>query len=112
MTLETLYSILDKILQGKVFYGSNVYDNGDNSTMPYIVYQEISKRAIGYSDNKPIHYRSGVQITLVTKRKDLTLEKKLEDALTNNDINYSMINESHNSDKSINRVYEIQMEDF
>lgn len=112
MNLETLYSILNKTLKDKVFYGSNIYDNGDNSSMPYIVYQETSKRAIGYSDNRAIYHRISVQITLVTKKKDITLEKKLEKALTNNNINYSMINESHNSDKSINRVYEIQMEEF
>lgn len=112
MDLETLYSYLNKVLEGKVFYGTNVYDNEDNASMPYIVYQEVSRRPIGYFDDKVIYRRTNVQITLVTKTKDLVLEKKLEKALTDNNINYSMINESHNSDKSINRVYEIKMEEF
>lgn len=112
MNLETLYSYLSKVLEGKIFYGTNVYDNEDNASMPYIVYQEVSRRPIGYSDDKVIYRRTNVQITLVTKIKDLALEKKLEKALTDNNINYSMINESHNSDKSINRVYEIKMEEF
>ncbi len=112
MDLKTLFPILDSVLGNKVFYASNVYDNGDNASMPYIVYQEISERPIGYSDDAPISYKSGVQITLVTKNKNLKLEQKLESAFRKNKLNYSMTNESHNSDKSINRVYEIQMEEF
>ncbi len=112
MDLKTLFSILNSVLGNKVFYASNIYDNGDNAVMPYIVYQEINKRPIGYSDDAPISYKSSVQITLVTKTKDLNLEQKLESAFKYNNLNYSMISESHNSDKSINRVYEIQMEEF
>ena len=44
MKLEDLYSIIKPILPNKVFYGTNVYDNGDYAEMPYIVYQEINKR--------------------------------------------------------------------
>ena len=47
MTLEDVVMILKSVLPDKVFYGSNVYDNEDNASMPYIVYQEITKRAIG-----------------------------------------------------------------
>lgn len=112
MDLKTLFSILNLVLESRVFYACNVYDNGDNASLPYIVYQEITKRPIGYSDDAPISYKSSVQITLVTKTKDLKLESKLESAFIKNNLNYSMINESHNQDKSINRVYEIQMEEF
>lgn len=112
MELKDIFSILNSVLDNKVFYSSNIYDNGDNASMPYIVYQEISKRPIGFMDDLPILYKSNIQITLVTKKKDLKLEKKLEDALKKNKISYSMISESHNQDKSINRVYEIQMEEF
>lgn len=112
MDLKTLFSILNSVLESRVFYSSNIYDNGDNASMPYIVYQEVTKRPIGYSDDAPISYKSNVQITLVTKSKNQKLENKLESAFRNNNLNYSMINESHNSDKSINRVYEIQMEEF
>ena len=56
MTLEQLYSILNEVLSNKVFYGKNVYDNNDNDSMPYIVYQEINKRAIGYHDDTPIKF--------------------------------------------------------
>ena len=42
MKLEDLKLLLDSILPDKVFYGTNVYDNEDNASMPYIIYQEIS----------------------------------------------------------------------
>lgn len=112
MTLETIYSILDKVLKDKVFYAVNVYDNEENVPMPYIVYQEITKKPKGYHDDVPIFYVSSVQITLVTKKKDLTLEGTLEKALLKNGFSFSVLSETHNSDKSINRVYEIEMEDF
>lgn len=111
MKLEEIYSILNKVLPNKVFYGTNVYDNEDNATMPYMVYQEINKRPIGYADNIPLPYISTIQITLVTKRKDTSLEKSLETNLLNNKLNYSLISEFFNSDKSVNRVYEIKMEE-
>ena len=112
MTLETIYSILDKVLKDKVFYAVNVYDNEENAPMPYIVYQEITKKPKGYHDDVPIFYVSSIQITLVTKKKDLTLETTLEKALLKNRLSFSFLSETHNSDKSINRVYEIEMEDF
>lgn len=112
MKLEKLYTILEQVLKGKVFYGVNVYDDENVAEPPYIVYQEISKRPIGYSDDKAITYRKNVQITLVTKQKNLALEEKLEKTLEKNELVYQMINEGRNGDKSINRVYEIKMEEF
>lgn len=112
MTLENIYSILNKVLKNKVFYAVNVYDNDENAPMPYIVYQEISKRPKGYHDDAPIFYSSNIQITLVTKHKDMNLEKKLEKELLQNGLSCSVLGETHNSDKSINRVYEIKMEDI
>ena len=112
MTLEDVVMILKSVLPDKVFYGSNVYDNEDNASMPYIVYQEISKRAIDYIDDIPIAYRTNIQITLVTKRKDTSIEVLLENKLLENDLTYSLASEFFNSDKSINSVYQIIMEDL
>lgn len=111
MKLEDIYIILNKVIPNKVFYGTNVYDNQDNASMPYMIYQEISKRPIGYADNKALPYLSNVQITLVTKKKDILLERKLEKILLNNNLTYSLLSEFFNSDKSVNRVYEIKMEE-
>ena len=112
MKLSELYSILNKVLEDKVFYGTNVYDNEDNTEPPFIVYQEISKRAASYSDDAYIYYRSSVQITLVSKKKDLKLEEYLEQAPLDNGLVFSLLSESTNSDKSISRIYEIYMEEI
>lgn len=112
MNFEGLYSILNEVLPDKVFYGINVYDNEEAASMPYIVYQERSKKPIGYHDDVPIYYASVVQITLVTKVKSPELERRLESCLLENSITYEMLSEFPNSDKSINRVYEIKMEDL
>ena len=111
MNLEDLYSILNEVLPNKVSYGINVYDDETNVDMPYIVYQEVSKFPIGYHDDIPILYKRTIQITLVTKVKSPELEKRLEDSLLNNELTYEMISEFQNSDRSLNRVYEIKMED-
>lgn len=112
MEIDALFKVLSKALKDKVFYGTNTYDNFDNASMPFIVYQEISKRPIGFMDNKPISYRSNIQITLVTKNKDLKLEKKLETTLLSEGLVFSLVSEFKNDDKSINRVYEISMEEI
>ena len=112
MTLEDVVIILKSVLPDKVFYGSNVYDNEDNALMPYIVYQEITKRAIGYGDNLPLAFSSKIQITLVTKKKNLSLERSLEKALLDNNISFEVTSEFFNSDKSINRIYQINMEEI
>ena len=112
MTLESICTILRGVLPDKVFYGTNVYDDEDNASMPYIVYQEISKRAIGYGDNLPLAFSSKIQITLVTKKKDLSLERNIEKALLDNEISFELTSEFFNSDRSVNRVYQITMEEI
>lgn len=112
MTLEKIYTILNKVIKDKVFYGSNLYDNDDNASMPFIVYQEVSKKSARFSDNMVDWYKSNIQITLVTKKKDLKLEEKLENELTKNGLVFSLISEYRNEDKSLNRAYEITMEEI
>lgn len=112
MDLSKLYQALNSVLKDKVFYGSNVYDNEDNATMPYIVYQEVTKRPASFSDDAPNYYRVNVQITMVTKKKNRNLEKNLEQVLLNSGFAFSLLSEFKNEDKSLNRVYEITMEEF
>ena len=112
MELSTLYLALNEVLKDKVFYGSNIYDNEDNASMPYIVYQEVTKRPASFSDDIPIFYRATIQITMVTKKKNKQLEKKLEQVLINNGFAFSLLSEFKNQDKSLNRVYEIKMEEI
>ena len=112
MTLEELAKIIKPVLPDKVIYGTNVYDNLDNAKMPYNVYQEVSKRPIGYSDNIPLPYSSRIQITLVTKKKALSLERELEKTLLDNNISFELTSEFFNSDRSVNRVYQVTMEEI
>ena len=109
MRLEDIYELLKEVIPNKVFYGTNSYDNSDNASMPYIVYQETSKRAIGFHDDRPIKYEQSVQITLVNGKKNKTLEQNLETKLLQNNLNYALLSEYLNEDKSVNRVYEIKI---
>lgn len=95
-----------------VNYAHNDYDSESNPKPPFIVYQEISKRPMEPADDRPSYYLRTIQITLLTKKKDEALEEKLESALLDNDYIFSLTSEFKNSDGSINRVYEIRLEEF
>jgi hypothetical protein len=112
MTLTDIFNILNGVLEGKVFYGTNVYDNETQVELPYIVYQEISSRPMTHVDNKAIYYKGVLQITLVTKKKDVSLETKLQNALLEAGFSYSLTSEYINMDKSVSRAYEITMEEI
>ncbi len=109
--LKKLRQVLLTVLP-TVIYAHLDSDNEQNADPPFIVYQEISKRSPSFGDDKPIYYLRTIQITLVTKKKDEALEEKLERAFLKNDYIFSLTSEYKNSDGSINRVYEIRLEDF
>ncbi len=109
--LKKLRQVLLTVLP-TVIYVHLDYDNEQNAEPPFIVYQEISKRPPQFGDDKPIYYERTIQITLITKKKDEALEEQLEKALLDHDYIFSLTSEFANSDHSINRVYEIRLEDF
>ncbi len=109
--LKKLRQVLLTVLP-TVIYAHLDYDNEQNAEPPFIVYQEISKRPPQFGDDKPIYYERTIQITLITKKKDEALEEQLEKALLDHDYIFSLTSEFANSDHSINRVYEIRLEDF
>jgi hypothetical protein len=109
--LERIYQILDGVLPGKISYGTNVVDENETDVLPFIVYQEISKRPVSYADDRSVIRVSTVQITLVTENKNQGIEQNLEEVLYLNGYNYQMITEYMNDDGSVNRVYEIKMEE-
>jgi len=109
--LKKLRQVLLTVLP-TVIYAKYDYDNEQNAEPPFIVYQEISKRPKNFNDDKPLYYERTIQITLLTKKKDEVLEGKLETALLKNDYIFSLTSEYANSDHSINRVYEIRLEEF
>ena len=109
--LKKLRQVLLTVLP-TVIYAHIDYDNEQKADPPLIVYQEISKRPQNFRDDKPGFYQRTIQITLITKKKDESLEEKLEKTLLQNDYIFSLTTEFKNSDGSINRVYEIRLEDF
>ena len=109
--LRKLKAILVTVLP-TVYYAHISSDNEQNAEPPYILFQEISKRPPGFADDKPTHYQRTIQITLTTKKKDVELEEKLEKTLLEYEYIFSLISEFKNSDGSINRVYEIRLEDY
>ena len=109
--LKKLRRVLLTVLP-TVIYAHIDYDNEQNAETPFIIYQELSKRPPSFGDDKPLYYLRTIQITLCTKKKDEALEDRLEKALLDNDYIFSLTSEYKNSDGSINRVYEIRLEDF
>jgi len=109
--LKKLRQVLLTVLP-TVIYAHLDYDNEQNAEPPFIVYQEISKRPPQFGDDRPVYYERTIQITLITKKKDEALEEQLEKALLDHDYIFSLTSEFANSDHSINRVYEIRLEDF
>lgn len=109
--LEKLRITLLKVVN-KVFYATNEYDNEDNAEPPFIVYQETSKRASLFAEDKPVFYTSVVQITLVTKQKNVALEKLLTATLTKAGYTPQNLSEYRNEDGSINKVYEVRLEEI
>ena len=112
MTLKELYATLDLVLPKRVTYGVEQYDGDGNPEPPYICYQETSKRTFEHRDDGPLFHSTKIQITLVTKRKDVSLETKLENALDGAGLPWSLLREYRNGDETVSRAYETSMEDF
>ncbi len=107
--LEYVYSFLNEVLPDKVYYSLNI---SERINLPFIVYQEISKRASVFAEDKPVFYMSTIQITLVTKKKDPALETKLKTTLLKNGYTPQNLSEFRNEDGSINKIYEVRLEEI
>lgn len=110
--LAQIYTLLQSVIPNKVTYGTNIVDAMELDVYPFIVYQEISNRAFTYADNRPSVRIITYQITLVTKEKNPIIEEQLEKALQASGFNYQMVTEYVNEDNSVNRVYEIKLEEI
>jgi hypothetical protein len=111
MYLEKLRNTLLTVVD-KVFYATNDYDNEDNAEPPFIVFQETSKRASVFAEDKPVFYTSVIQITLITKKKDVNQETNLVKALLRAGYTPENLSEFRNEDGSINKVYEVRLEEI
>lgn len=107
--LEALFETLNSVLPGKVSYGTR---DGLEEDANYIIYQELSNRAIVYADDRAIAKVATFQVSLITEKKNLVLEEVLETSLYFMGYEYDLLSEFVNEDGSVNRVYEIKQEVF
>jgi hypothetical protein len=107
--LEALFDTLNFVLPGKVSYGTRVGLEDDPN---YIIYQELTNRAIVYADDRSIAKVATFQVSLITEKKDVSLEERLESSLYFMGYEYELLSEFINEDGSVNRVYEIKQEVF
>lgn len=107
--LEYVYSFLNEVLPDKVYYSLNITER---INLPFIVYQEISKKSPLYADDEYVFKRRVIQITLITKSKQIEIERRLENKFTENDIDYILVSEFFINEVGLHRVYEIKMEEF
>ena len=107
--LEALFETLNSVLPGKVSYGTRVGLEDDPN---YIIYQELTNRTIVYADDKSIAKVATFQVSLITEKKDISIEERLEASLYFMGYEYELLSEFINEDGSVNRVYEIKQEVF
>lgn len=107
--LEALYDTLNSVLPGHVSYGTR---EGLEEDPNYIIYQELSNRAIVYADDRAVAKVATFQVSLITEKKNLGLEEQLETSLYFMGYEFELLSEFVNEDNSVNRVYEIKQEVF
>ena len=101
---KTLYELL-KTLNIPVAYDHFVSDKG--VLPPFVVYRETESttfKADGITYYRPYTF----EIELITEKKDVELQNKLEDLLTTNKIPYNINDETWDEDEKIyHNYYEI-----
>lgn len=88
MTLNEIYTMLNGIdgMENKVAF--DAVPTSQNQTLPYINLQTPTTETFG-ADNIVYYSYPNVDIELYTKRKDLAIEAKIEETLTDNGFFYS-----------------------
>lgn len=104
MKHKDIYDLL-KTLEIPVAYDH--FDSNKVVTPPFIAYREIAPDT--FKADSITYYRPyEFEIELVTEKKDVALEKAIEELLTNNKIPYDVENEVWDEDERIyHNFYEI-----
>ena len=108
-TLDYIYQLLKEVIPEHVYYSLSISDRAE---YPVLIYQETNNRSVMYADDKYLVKRRTIQITLITKTKQIRLERKLEKKLDDNDLDYQMISEYFIKGSGLHRIYEIKMEEY
>lgn len=86
MKYEDLFNLL-KTLNVPVAYDH--FNSNKTVNPPFIVYREQVPNTFK-ADDKTYYRPYNFEIELITEKKDITLEKSVEDLLTNNNIPYDI----------------------
>ena len=105
MTLEKFNSILCETGLPVAYH---TFPVGECPDMPFIVYEDIRAHNFG-ADNKVWHSQRRLQVDLLTSRKDVSSEKKLEDVLNQNDIYWTRESGYDDSEKHFRITYECEV---
>lgn len=103
MTLQELNNIL-KLTGFEVAYS---HFNSTKKT-PFITYL-VNGSSNFFADNKVYKKIENIKIELYTSKKDLKVEKKLEDLLDENEIPYECSEEWIDKEKVFQKIYEVEM---
>ena len=101
MEHKTIYNLL-KTLNIPVAY--NHFEKSQEVTPPFVAYRETSSetfKADGTTYYRPYEF----EIELVTDKKDVALEKTIEELLTENNIPYDKSDEVWDDDEKIYHNY-------
>lgn len=104
MEHKQLYDLLSTL---GLEVGYDHLDSNKNINPPFIVYRETVPDTFK-ADNKTYYRPYEFEIELVTIKKDLTLQKRIEKLLDDNNIPYDMLDETwDNEEKIYHNFYEI-----
>lgn len=83
------------------------FDSNKNVTIPFIVYRE-QQLSTFRADDITYHQFFNFEIELITEKKEIAIERQLEQLLTNNKIPYEKNDEVWDNDEKIyHNYYEI-----
>ena len=104
MEHKDIYDLL-KTLKIPVAYDH--FDVAQNVTPPFVAYRESSLET--FKADSKVYYRPySFEIELITEKKDIALEKTIEELLTNNNIPYDKSDEVWDENEKIyHNFYEI-----
>lgn len=101
---KTIYDLL-KTLNIPVAYDH--FPTNKEVSIPFVCYRETSSDTFK-ADGKTYYRPYNFEIELVTEKKDVILQKTIEDLLTTNNIPYDLLDETWDDDEKIyHNFYEI-----
>lgn len=106
MALAELNTILKATGYPVAYSHFTVTDTNPAPNPPFITYL-VAYSSNMFADNKVYKKIDNVQVELYTNKKDLEVEKRLEDLLDSNEITYESTETWIESEKLFQKIYEI-----